>query len=59
MTRTEARQLLDAARDGQDVPVHVITLALRVSGDLASYRNWPRLVTVDIDSAPAEDEVSA
>jgi hypothetical protein len=34
MTREDAKRILDAARDGEDVPVRTITRALAVSGDL-------------------------
>ena len=34
MTREDARRILDRARDGADVPEHLITRALQASGDL-------------------------
>jgi hypothetical protein len=35
MTRTEAHRLLDAVREGEDIPARTIRLALLATGDLA------------------------
>lgn len=35
MTKVKAHQILDAARAGVRYPLHVINLALAVTGDLA------------------------
>lgn len=38
MTKPEAREILDAARAGVDVPTHRITEALCATGDLSRWR---------------------
>lgn len=67
MTRTEAHELLDAARAGVEVSMAAITDALRATGDMdsswqrrtvrAARIAWPvlpsRIVQVDLPARPA------